>query len=174
MARNARINSEAEISWNESFALHREQLRFYLDYLIECECSDSILAGIEEELRGRPATEEPKFRLMATVLARRVIDHMRESGQITETMPARWRGTAMRFSRSERLLCFLIYLLRDILGFSTRDTSSLIGFKDADVEKILSATRKHIDMHEGPSSLEIEFPTGSYLRWRFADLHLRS
>ena len=51
--------------------------------------------------------------------------------------------------------------MRDILDYSTRDTSLLIGITHAQVEKLLSFARKRVDMTEGPSSLEIEAPEGT-------------
>jgi hypothetical protein len=62
--------------------------------------------------------------------------------------------------------------MRDILEYSTRDTSLLIGITDAQAEELLSFARKRIDMTEGPASLEIHTPEGIYFRWNFVELHL--
>lgn len=173
MTPTALTHAEEEFSWDKALILYNERLRCYLDYLIECDCGDGILAKVEAELKGRSAAEKFKFRFMVTVLVRHVMQHVRECPRITNTMDLNPCDSATTLPALERLFCFVVYFLRDILGFSVRDTSLLIGIKDAHVEKLLPVARKRIDLYEGPSSIEIESPTGSYFRWKFDDLHLR-
>lgn len=170
MALTGKVCSDDRTSWDEAMALYRGQLSFYLDYLIECDCNDGILAKVEAEVRGRSVPDEFKLRFMVRVLVRHVIQHMRESTQIAETMRAKSHDSPTS-GKSAPPLERLVYFMRDILEYSTRDASLLMGITDARVEELLSFARRRIDMTEGPSSLEIQTPESTYFRWKFVDLH---
>jgi len=157
--------------WDDALAFHREQLRSCVDYLIRCECDHQILGKVEAEVRGRSVPNEFKLRFLTRALVRRAIQHLRECTQGTESSCSLAQDSpkcAATLTAQERV----VYFLRDILEYPTRDTSLLIGITDAQVEKLLSFARKRIDMTEGPSVLEIEIPHGIYFKWKFVDLHL--
>jgi len=173
MTRAAKVISDDKAAWERALALYREQLRFYLDYLVPCECDHQILAKTESEVRDRPVPDEFKLRFLSRTLVRNVIVHLRECSRerergnapdSTEDFPA----PAADIPAQERL----VYFMRDILEYCTRDTSLMIGMTDAQVEKLLSFARKRIDITEGPSSLEIQMPESTYFRWKFVDLHV--
>ena len=167
----AKVCSDDRSSWDEALALYREQLRFYLDYLVSCECDLHILAEIESEVRDRSVPDDFKLRFLSRALVRNVIKHQRECARQGESSPASpedWSNSAASLPDQERL----VYFMRDILEYCTRDTSLMIGITDAQVEKLLSFARRRIDMTEGPSSLEIETPGWTYFRWKFVDLHV--
>ncbi len=162
----AKAHSEDTMSWNETVALYREELRFYLSFLIECDDSDVLLAKVEAEVKDRSVPDAFKYRFMVRVLVRHVIEHVQDRTQVMESAHIHssvCAGSAGHFPAWERL----VYFMRDILGYSKRETSLLIGTTDADVEKLLSLARKRIDMYEGPRSLTIENPNGTYFRWKF-------
>ena len=171
MKPNTQTRAHDKLSWDEALDLYRGQLSFYLDYLIECDCSDVVLAKVAQDLRGRLVPDNFKFRCMLRVLVQHAIQYMGKMGQVQDTMHAssdESRGSARHLPVLERL----VYFLRDVLEYSRRDTSLLIGITDAQVDALLSAARRRIDMYEGPSSIEIQDPNGTYFRWKFADLHL--
>jgi hypothetical protein len=172
MTSTAKTHTDGTTSWDEALALYRGQLSFYLDYLIECDCSDRILAKVEAEVRGRSVPDEFKLRFLVRILVQQVIEFMRDRSQTSAAAhPSAEdaRGPAGKAPDLERL----VYFLRDILEYSKREAALLIGITDAQVDKLLFFARRRIDMYEGPSSIEIEDPNGSYFRWRFADLHVR-
>jgi hypothetical protein len=172
MTSTAKTHTDGTGSWDEALALYRGQLNFYLDYLIECDCSDRILAKVEAEVRIRSVPDEFKLRFLVRILVQQVIEYMRDRSQTSAAAQPSTedaRDPAGKAPDLERL----VYFLRDILEYSKREAALLIGITDAQVDKLLSFARKRIDMYEGPSSLEIEDPNGSYFRWRFVDLHLR-
>jgi hypothetical protein len=171
MALTGKARPDDRTSWGEALALYRGQLSFYLDYLIECDCSDELLAEVEAEVRDRSVPDEFKQRFMLRVLVQQVIRRMRENTQIAKTMDG-WSPDSPISAGSAPFLERLIYFLRDILEYSTRNTSLLVGITDAHVEKLLLFARTRIDMREGPVSTDIEDPNGGYFRWKFADLHL--
>lgn len=157
-------------SWDEALSLYRGQLEFYLDYLVPCECDHQILANVEAEVRERSVADEFKLRFLMRTLVRSVIEHLRACIHQREASHSPAQGdSATEIPAQERL----IYFMRDILEYSTRDTSLLIGMTDAQVEKLLSLARKRIDMTEGPSSLEIQATESTYFRWKLVDLHRR-
>jgi DNA-directed RNA polymerase specialized sigma24 family protein len=121
-------------------------------------------------VKDQSVTDEFKLRYMERVLARHVIRHMREHVQITETIHAAPRDSSA-FAGSQPPLERLVYFLRDILEYSTRDASLLMGITDAQVTTLLSTARKRVDTYEGPSSEAIEDQNWVYFRWKFADLH---
>ena len=171
MAQATKSISNNESEWEEAVALYREQLRFYLDYLIRCQCDHKILAKVEAEVRERSVPNEFKLSFLTRTLVRNVIQHLRECTQERESSSRHAQGspnTPANLTVQERM----VYFMRDILEYSTRDTSLLIGITDAQVERLLSFARRQIDMTEGPSTLEIESPDGTYFKWKFVDFHL--
>lgn len=158
------------MDWDEALALHREQLGFYLNYLVPCHCDHQILAKVESEARERSVPDDFKLRFLSRTLIRNAIQHLRECASEREASP---RSTDSQTSvpslpPQERL----VYFMRDMLEYCTRDTSLLIGITDAQVEQLLSIARKRIDMTQGPTFLKIQTPGWTYFRWKFLDLHL--
>lgn len=170
MTRSDKSTSMKARAWDEALALYRGQLVFYLDYLLQCDCGEELLTRVEAQVRDRFVPEEFKHGFLVRTLIRTVIEHLREcSGRkkASHSAAESW-DVFPGIPQQERL----IYFMRDILEYSTRDTSLLIGITDSQVEKLLSSARKHIDMTEGPSALEIEMPDSTYFRWKIVDLHL--
>ena len=168
MASAVKSFSHQKTDWEVALPLYREQIRFYLDYLIRCECDHQILAKVEAEVRERAVPDDFKLRFLARALVRNVIQHLHECTQHKETFLPPTEDSSAEIPTQERL----VYFMRDILEYCTRDTSLLIGITDAQVEKLLSFARKRIDLTQGPSSLEIQTPEWTYFRWKFVDLHL--
>ena len=171
MARPVKSILRERTDWDEALALYRAQLAFYLDYLILCECDHRILTKVEEEVRERSVPDEFKLRFLVRVLVRGAIEHLSVCSHQKESShrPADESPcSAAILTAQERV----VYFMRDILEYSTRETSLLIGITDAQTEKLLSFARKRIDMTEGPSSLAIETPQGSYFRWKLVDFHV--
>lgn len=152
-----KLYPEDKRSWDEALALHREQLRFYLNYLVQCDCSHQVLANVEVEVQKRFVSNDFKFRFLVRTLVQHVIEHLRESthqrdnSQSSANDPS---NSAADTPVQERL----VYFMRDVLKYSTRDTSLLIGITDTQVESLLSFARERIDMTEGPSSMKVEAP----------------
>jgi len=170
MTLTAKVCPDDGAGWDEALSLYRGQLEFYLDYLVPCECDHQILAEVEAEVREQSVADEFKLRVLTRTLVRRVIQHLRKctDQEDTSRLPAE-RDTVAEIPAQERL----VYFMRDILEYSTRDTSLLIGMTDTQVEKLLSFARRRIDMTEGPSAMEIQGPESTYFRWKFVDLHRR-
>jgi len=167
MAQTAKARPDDGAGWDETLSLYRGQLEFYLDYLVPCECDHQILAKVEAEVRERSVTNEFKFRFLTRALVRHVIQHLCECTDKRTTHSAAQRDSLFEIPVQERL----VYFMRDILEYSTRDTSLLLGLTDAQIEKLLSFARRRIDMTEGPSTLEMQAPESTYFRWTFFDLH---
>jgi len=170
MGRATKSIADERSEWEEALALYREQLKFYLDYLMRCGCDDQILAKVEAEVREWSVPDEFKLGFLTRTLVRNVIEHLRECARERETQ----YGPAHDSANSDANLTVqerVVYFLRDILEYSTRDTSLLIGITDAQVERLLSLARRRIDMTEGPSALEIETSEGIYFRWKLVGFH---
>lgn len=136
MTRTVKSHSQQSADWDEALRIFRDQLGFYLDYLITCNCGQKILAAVEVEVRERFVPEEFKLRFMMRTLVRKVIEHLRECLDLTESSQncnLVVSNGAGDIPAQERL----VYFMRDILEFSTRDTSLLIGITDAQVESLL-------------------------------------
>jgi hypothetical protein len=170
MAVKGRVCYDDRTSWDEALSLYRGQLSFCLDYLIECDCGDELLLKVEAEVRDRSVPDKFKQRFMLRVLVRNVIQHMRESIRTAEMMHAISYDSSISFNGAPPLER-LIYFLRDILEYPTRDAALLVGFPDAQVEKVLLFARKRIDVYEGPVSIKTEGLNDAFFRWKFADLH---
>lgn len=141
MARAVRAQTNGSAGWDNALATYREQLRFYLDYLLECKCDQQILADVEAEVLVQTVPDEFKQRFLVRTLVRRVIEHLRDCTRERENVerPVRMaRNTSSTMSPQERL----VYFMRDVLEYSTRDASLLIGITDSNVEKLLSVARK--------------------------------
>ena len=169
MTLRANVRSDDGAGWDKALSLYRGQLEFYMDYLVPCDCDHQILAKVEAEVRERAVADEFKSRFLIRTLVRSVIQHLREctNQRNASHFPARG-DSVIEIPVQERL----VYFMRDILEYSTRDTSLLIEMTDAQVEKLLSFARNRIDMTHGPYSLEIQESESTYFRWTFVDLHL--
>lgn len=155
-------------SWDDALSLYQGQLWFYLDYLAPCKCDHQILANVDAEVRERSVADEFKHRFLMRTLVRSVIQHLRECTNQRSGSDSLAQGNSVDDAPAQERL---VYFMRDILAYSTRDTSLLIGMTDAQVERLLSFARRRIDMTEGASSLEIQEPESTYFRWKFHDLH---
>ena len=91
MAQAVKLHSDRRTDWDEALALYRRQLGFYLDYLVECNCSEGIRAKVGVEVRGRSVPDEFKLCFMVRTLVRSVIQHLRECAHQRESLqgPAR-------------------------------------------------------------------------------------
>lgn len=172
MTRAVKLHSDERTEWGEVMAVYRGQLMFYLDYLLDCNCGEAILGRVEVEVGERCVADDFKHRFLLRTLVRTVIEHLTECTH-------QWESTQVRALKSRNLVANipglerLVYFARDILEYSTRDTSLLIGITDARVEELLLSARKRIDMAEGPSSLKIQTREWTYFRWKLTDLHTR-
>ena len=168
MTLTAKLFPDDWTSWDEALSLYQGQLEFYLDYLVPCECDHQILAKVEAEVRERSVADEFKLRFLTRTLVRSVIQHLRECTHQRNVSHSTPQGNSVaEIPAQERL----VYFMHEILEYSTRDASLLIGMTDAQVEKLLSFARRRIDMAEEPSSLEIQASESTYFRWKFVDLH---
>lgn len=170
MLRRSKLGSEDRVSWHEAFGLHQELLRFYLSYLLECDCAEEVLRQIEVDIGNAAVPDAFKLCFMLRSMARNAVQHIRECSQMTRGSDVPLDDSVKSAPPAQERI---VYFLRDILEYSTRNTSLLIGISDGQVEKVLSFARKRIDMIEGPSSLEIQTPNGMYFRWKFQDLDPR-
>ena len=172
MRRIIKSGSKDEAGWEQALVLYREQLRFYLDSLVQCNCGEDLLAKIEIEVRDTFVPDDFKLRYLVRALVRNVIRHMRECDHMSKdssTLPSDSSNSVSNLPAQERM----VYFLRDVLEYSKRDTSLLIGISDAQADRLLLLARKRLDMTEGPSSVEIESPNWTYFRWKFTDIALR-
>lgn len=167
MSLTGKVGFDAKPGWDETIAVHREQLRLYLDYLIECKCSKDILSTTEAEAKEHPVPDRFKLRLITRILVKQVIRHMRECPKTTEDRQLRFDESLSGRPVDPPGLQRLVYFLRDVLEYSRRDVSLLIGITDAHSDHLLSRVRQRIDLEDGPSTLAIETPVGIYFRWIF-------
>ena len=168
MTLTANVSPDDGASWNEALSLYRGKLDFYLDYLVPCKCDHQIPAKVEAEVRQQSVADEFKFRFLIRTLVRSAIEHLRECMDQRNASHTNEQGNSITAIPAQERL---VYFMRDILGYSTRDASLLIGMSDVQVEKLLAFVRRRIDLTEGPSSLEIQAPESTIFRWRFVDLH---
>ena len=160
------------ISWDSAVSLYRDQLGYYVDFLLERNCTAGILEKVEADVKHQSVPDEFKLRFMVRALMRRVIQHLSEhlqSADGTRDESAEASAPGKSLPAMERL----VYCMRDILEYPTRDVSLLIGTTDVQVERLLSRARRRLDMYEAPSSIDIEDANGTYFRWKFVDLHRR-
>ena len=169
MTPSGRACLDDRTSWDTALALHREQLKCYLEYLLQCECSHQILANVKAEVRERSVPDEFKLGFLVRILVQNVIRHLRECTHAKQSLHCSARTSSKsiaNISVQERL----VYFMRDVLEYSTRDTSLLIGISDNKVAELLSFARKRIGLTDGPPFLEVETPEWAYFRWKFVDL----
>lgn len=160
------------ISWGSAVSLYRDQLGYYVDFLLQCNCTAGILEKVEADVKHQSVPDEFKLRFMVRALMRRVIQHLSEHVQSADGSGGEL-AKAPAPGKSLPAMERLVYCMRDILEYPTRDVSLLIGITDAQVQKLLSYARRRLDMYEGPSSIDIEDANGTYCRWKFVDLYRR-
>ena len=169
MRQIGKVFPDEQRSWDDALTLYQAQLRFYLDYLIECDCKENVLAMIEEEVREQPVPDEFKHRFLVRVLVRHVIQHIRDCKRVPDNQSSNVSASA-ESSKNLPPLERLVYFLRDMQEYAKRDAALLIGITDIQVDKLLSTARARIDTIEGPSTLKIDAPGWTYFRWRFSGL----
>jgi hypothetical protein len=172
MRRIIKSSSRAETGWDQALALYREQLRCYLGYLIQCGCGEGILANVEAEVKDSFVSDNFKLRYLVRTLVRNVFRHMRESDHTAENsrfLHSDFPNGVLAIPSQERM----VYFLRDVLEYSKRDASLLIGITDAQADNLLSLARKRIDITGEPSSIEIESSPSMYFRMKFTDINFR-
>jgi hypothetical protein len=147
-----KLLSKEKTDWEQTLALYQEQLRCCLDYLVQCECDYQILTHVEAEVRERSVPDEFKLRFLVRTLVQNVIHHLRVCAhpKPDSHCPAQDPSSSIAETPYQERL---VYFMRDILGYSKRDTSLLIGVTDAQVEELLSFARKRIEMTEAMTSL---------------------
>jgi hypothetical protein len=161
-----------EASWDQALALYRELLSACLDYLIQCGCDEDIFTKVGNEVRGSIVPDDFKLGYVVRTLGRNVVLHMRECDRIEEHdrfLKYDTPNTVPVLPAQERI----VHFLRDVLEYSKRDTSLLIGITDAQADKLLSLARRRLDVTEGPSSVEIESLDRTYFRWKFTEINVR-
>lgn len=171
MTVTGRVRSDNRLTWDEALMLYQGQLSFYLDYLMECDCRSEILAKVATEVRERFVPDEFKFRVMVRALIRVLIQHLRECVTQSEHSRGPVQGQ-LSYPREVPTQERLVYFMREILEYSTRDVSLLIGITDIQVEKLLSFARKRIDVSYGPSDVGVCIPEWTQFRWKLRDFHL--
>lgn len=155
--RAVKLLSNERAEWDEALARYREQLMCYRNYLVQCECSDQILVHVEADVRERYVPDSFKLRFLVRTLVLNVIQHQYECNRQNKSSHSSAENSLNSVSNipaQERL----VYFMRDILEYSTRDTSLLMGITDAQVDSLLSFARKRIGVTEGPSCVEIQIP----------------
>jgi len=161
----------ATTNWDGALVLYRGQLQFYLDYLIPCECAQEILADVDAEVRERFVPDDFKLRFLLRTLVKSVIGHLQHCTHETKSTGTcrspESSSSAQKMPAQERL----VYFMRDILEYPTRDTSLLIGISDVQVEALLLCARKRIDMKVSAPEPETHGAEWTCFQWKFVDLH---
>jgi DNA-directed RNA polymerase specialized sigma24 family protein len=144
---------DSETSWEETLEVCRDQLRSYLRFLIPCNCAEEILTKVEAEVKGAIVPGRFRLRFAVRIMVRNVTDHLHECDDTSAGPPPTTTDLSLKaIPVRERL----VYFLRDVLEYSRRDASLLIGISDAQVDDLLSLARTRIDRLERPSSLETQ------------------
>ena len=158
------------LDWDSAVSFYRDRLEYYVDFLLEGDCTAGILEKVKADVKHQSVPDEFKLRFLVRALMRRVIQHL---GEQIQSADGTGDGLAEDTAPDKSLPAMerLVYCMRDILEYPTRDVSLLMGTTDVQVERVLSRARKRLDMYQGSSAMDIEDTSGMYFRWKFVDLH---
>ena len=147
-----------ESQWRDLFTLRSEALSSVARILTEGPCSPSVvLFNAESKIKDRDITEGFRYRyaIRAVVLAALVIPSLEQcpdgfelfDGGPADLVTFECRMAAL--PRAERCVVFL----RDVLGYTKRETGLLLGMADSQVDDSLHRGRNRL-LLQGPLALE--------------------
>ena len=140
--------------WRDLFASHKEALSSVARILTEGPCSPAVaLFNAESKIKDRDIPEEFRYRyaIRSVVLAALVIPSLEECPDGFELFDsgsgdlAEFEARMAALPRRERCVVFL----RDVLGYSKRETGLLLGVGDSQVEDSHYSGRKQLIFQGG-------------------------
>lgn len=155
--------------WDRFLVRYQSQLRSCATYLLPCGCSEHVVKQVEAEAIEVAVLDRFKRTFSFRTLVKAVIKHI---GECTYGTRPRYTDSAFEISLADENLPTyerIAYCLRQTLKCQTRDASLLMGVSDAQVEALLSFTRKRLEATQalprsethlgiGTASVEIGLP----------------
>lgn len=168
MESDNRKQQRYNLCWGDALKVHRGLLEYYASHLLPCACTNQIVERVESKVKSVMVPDEFKVGYLLRTLAQTVILHLRECTQTSDALFPNQSADCLigiqRLPTEERL----VYFLREVLNYRTRDASLLLGISDVHVEQLLSFARNRIRQSEQSATPDLAH--WQYFRWRFADL----
>ena len=167
--KNHRTESATASQWRDLFASHSEALSSVARILTQGPCSPAvILVNAESKISGTdiPATFRYRYAIRAVVLAALIMPSLEECPGGFELFDC---GTADLAHFEDRMAALpyrerCVVFLRDVIGYSRRETALLLSTSDSQVDDLLYFGRKRL-LLQGPVTIErvrSHFDTGSF------------
>lgn len=135
-----------EDAWKDVLDSRRSALLSAIDFLISCDCSESIMQEAEKKLKIVDIPETFRFTFALRTVVKSAIAHVKQCDQTS---------APVALHVSDRVNCALVrslplperfvYFLLDQLNYSRRDAGLLVGLSDLQTEQLLSQARKRLD-----------------------------
>jgi DNA-directed RNA polymerase specialized sigma24 family protein len=132
--------------WAPLVRAHRAQFLLTAASLLSCACcAEEIVKQALEELGGSYVPERFKYGYALRIVVQGALRHLRACPMTSKDgrSPETDHGSAFSFKAlplQERVVLFL----RDVLNYSRRDVSLLIGISDVQADRLLSLARRRV------------------------------
>lgn len=138
-----RTNSK---DWAPLVRAHRAQFLLTAVSLLSCACrAEDIVTQALEELGGNYVPERFQYGYVLRIVVQGALHHLRACPMTSRSDPSPKTGHGAEFSFKalpiqERVVLFL----RDVLDYSRRDVSLLVGISDVQADRLLSLARSRL------------------------------
>jgi len=138
-----RTNSK---DWAPLVRAHRAQFHLTAASLLSCACcAEQIVTQALEELGGSYVPERFQYGYALRIVVQVALRHLRACPMTSkdDRSPETDHGAAFSFEvlpLQERMVLFL----RDVLDYSRRDVSLLVGISDVQADRLLSLARRRV------------------------------
>ena len=167
-------NTRAEgisVQWHDLFLVHREALAMVASMLVEGPCSPAIiLFNAEYRIKDSAIPQELRYAnavrmVVLTALTMPSLDLCAEGMELFPYRPIELAAFEVRIAAlafRERCAVFL----RDVLGYSRRQTALLLNTDDSHVEDLLFFARKRLGLQGAAcfDTVKLYFAKGGRLR----------
>jgi len=132
--------------WAALVRAHRAQFLLTAASLLSCACcAEEILKQALQELGGSNVPERFQYGYVLRIVVQVALRHLRVCSMTSkdDRFPETGHGTEFSFKAlpmQERVVLFL----RDVLDYSRRDVSLLVGISDAQADRLLSLARTRL------------------------------
>ncbi len=132
--------------WTPLVRAHRAQFLLTAASLLSCACcAEEIVKQALEKLGGSYVPERFQYRFALRIVVQGALRHLRACPMTSNDVrsPETDHGAAFSFKAlplQERVVLFL----RDVLDYSRRDVSLLVGISDMQADQLLSLARRRV------------------------------
>lgn len=162
--------------WDDVFEVQRDRFLIAACALLSCRtCATTIIEEAHSLVRDARIATDFRYKFAMRAVVRLAISHRLECSVNTSgARPCDHRDVAPTGYAPLEPLPFLeraVYFLRDILGYSRRETSLMMGMHDSHVDQLLRVAQARIGAENGSSNSPREWYRQKLLQCDATQMH---